>query len=253
MSTYTKEESALQRADTSHFLNIFGGSLKNRLEEEEQQLLEPFIPRLLGSRTTAEIELRRAYAVISAVLRKIVPMSLDAVKRADLAERLRAIEPVVDIHTAHGADQILFLVCVWIRKYCEDDRNNEAAVAVLYACDHIYGALSSVIRADSVSTAVVTSSGSDVATAFAAGAGGYFITEGAFAAAGGSLASLAAADIATAASTAAAAVDYAAHACVAAIADTGSLEKSTMITARRPVIETALHVYEEAFTIAPPC
>jgi hypothetical protein len=74
MHVYTEEERERLCENVCPVLNVFGGSLNARLTDEERQLLAPIIPRLIDSRSTPEVEFRRACLLIDGILRRIVPM-----------------------------------------------------------------------------------------------------------------------------------------------------------------------------------
>ena len=88
---------------SSPILAAIGRGLNDRFDDDERQLLAPLIHRLVGSRANPEIERKRAYAMADTAIREIAPMGLDAVKWTDLADRMRAIAPIVDMSSAQAA------------------------------------------------------------------------------------------------------------------------------------------------------
>jgi hypothetical protein len=80
-----------------------GRALNDRLDDEERQLLEPLILRLVGTSSTRQHDLCRTYVYLDAVVREIVPMGLDAVTWRDLGDRLRGLAPIVDETSARAA------------------------------------------------------------------------------------------------------------------------------------------------------
>lgn len=87
-------------------LSSFGRFINDGWLPEERQLLIPLIPRLVGSQGPIEVEHRRAYMLVDATLRTIVPMSLEAMQWTDLANRLREIDQVTDKRTAQRAYRV---------------------------------------------------------------------------------------------------------------------------------------------------
>jgi hypothetical protein len=73
-------------------------------DEDRNRLLKPLIPRLVGSRSTADVEQRRSYLALDWLVRVHTPAWLDL--REDLkphAATLRALAPIVDLKTAKVA------------------------------------------------------------------------------------------------------------------------------------------------------
>lgn len=87
-------------------LATHGMRLNDRYDDEERQLLVPLLPRLGGTRSTLEVERRRSLCLVDAAVREIVPLGLAAVGWTDLADRLRAISPIVDTASARAANKI---------------------------------------------------------------------------------------------------------------------------------------------------
>ncbi len=71
--------------------------------DDERQQLKRFILPLIGSAASPETEQRRAYLASDRAVRVFAALALDAVGRADHAQALRALEPVVDEATAARA------------------------------------------------------------------------------------------------------------------------------------------------------
>jgi hypothetical protein len=73
-------------------------------DADRNRILKPFIPRLVGSRSTRAVEERRSYLALDWLIRVHTPMWLDL--REDLkphATVLRALEAIHDIATATAA------------------------------------------------------------------------------------------------------------------------------------------------------
>ncbi len=80
-----------------------GIRLNDRFTDEERQLLAPLIPKLVGTRSTRAVELRRMYSLVDYSVRVIVPMAMDVVGWKDLGDRLRSISEITDEQSAGTA------------------------------------------------------------------------------------------------------------------------------------------------------
>jgi len=147
--------------------------LNDRFTDDERQLLAPLIPRLVGTRAP-ELESKRAYAMVDAAIRELAPMGLDAVKWTDLADRMRAIAPIVDLASANAA----LAICREIRSEAWDTRKKSAAAyaaadAAAYAADaaDAYAAAYAYADADAAADAADAAAyAADAAAAYAADA-----------------------------------------------------------------------------------
>jgi hypothetical protein len=63
-------------------------------------------PMLVGTRSTPEVERRRAYLLADRAVRVIAPMALDAAGLHDHAATLRGLDPVTDEGTARAAKAV---------------------------------------------------------------------------------------------------------------------------------------------------
>jgi hypothetical protein len=73
-------------------------------DEDRNRILKPFIPKLVGSRSTAKVEEHRSYLALDWLIRVYTPMWLNL--RYDLkphAATLRALDAIQDIATAEAA------------------------------------------------------------------------------------------------------------------------------------------------------
>ena len=75
----------------------------DRCNEEQRQELKQYIPRLVGSRATPEIEAKRAYLAADFAVRVAAPIALELGGYKDHAAALRALAQVVDKETASAA------------------------------------------------------------------------------------------------------------------------------------------------------
>jgi hypothetical protein len=93
----------------SPLLTSFMISLNDNLPDADRdRLLKDFIPRLVGTNTTAEAEMRRSFLALDWMVRELTPAYLDQVPElADHAQRLRALPPLTSIESAQAADEIV--------------------------------------------------------------------------------------------------------------------------------------------------
>ena len=73
-------------------------------DEDRNRLLKPLIPRLVGSRSTPEVEKQRSYLALDWLIREFLPTWLEQVDslRAHAVE-IRALETIRDIESAKAA------------------------------------------------------------------------------------------------------------------------------------------------------
>jgi len=65
--------------------------------------LADLAPHLVGTRSTPEVERRRAYVLADHAVRAFAPLALDAAGLTDEANELRALSPIQDAAAAHAA------------------------------------------------------------------------------------------------------------------------------------------------------
>jgi len=65
--------------------------------------LADLAPHLVGTRSTPEVERRRAYVLADHAVRAFAPLALDAAGLTGEADRLRALSPIQDAAAAHAA------------------------------------------------------------------------------------------------------------------------------------------------------
>ncbi|MCA1833061.1 MAG: hypothetical protein ABR520_11365 [Mycobacteriales bacterium] len=242
-------------ACASPVLSAIGRRLNDRFDDEERQLLLPLRIALIGTRTTYQHDVRRAYVYLDAVIREIVPMGLDAVTWRDLGDLLRDLAPIVDESSAKAARA----VSIEVRD--EARRRRAAYVVAAYAA----------AAADADAYAAAVAAAADAA-AVAAAADAY---DAAYAAAVAYVAAVAAAavaadaavaaavvaadaDAAAAAAAASVAADAYADAAVAAGAVDAYAKKTPedrariRLLARCPIIEATVRAFERAIATEAP-
>jgi hypothetical protein len=160
-------------------LTAFALRINDRMPDRPRQRLLPYVPRLAGSRSDPDRELRRGFLAADRAVRVFAPLALDAAGLGGEAAALRGLAEVSDAATARSA-------------YAATDAAADAAAYAPYAYAAAYAA-----------------------TAYAADAASYAAAAYAYAAAGGDAAA-AAASAAYAAADAAAYAAYAAYAADAA-------------------------------------
>jgi hypothetical protein len=79
------------------------GKAGDKLRDE---ILKPLLPKLLGTRGSRQLMVRRAYLAANAAVHEYAPAALEARKRPDLAKRLREAPEIVDRESALKARDI---------------------------------------------------------------------------------------------------------------------------------------------------
>jgi len=87
-------------ACSSPVIAAYARVLNDRLNDEDRQLLVPFIPRLTGTTAPIEMERKRAFLAVDWSIRKTMPILLDAFGCNAEAESLRNLRPVTDSDSA---------------------------------------------------------------------------------------------------------------------------------------------------------
>lgn len=75
-------------------ISAFVRRLNDSLGDEQRQELKPFLPRLLDTKATREVELRRAFAAADWAVRSGAPAALRACGLNDEAAKLEALDPL---------------------------------------------------------------------------------------------------------------------------------------------------------------
>jgi len=101
--------------------------------------LADLAPRLVGTRSTPEVEQRRAYVLADHAVRAFAPMALDAAGLVGEAEKLRALDPIRDRDTATHAIHAAYAA------YAADGA--AAAAHAAWAAAHAAGAATHAIHA----------------------------------------------------------------------------------------------------------
>ncbi|HEY4099569.1 MAG TPA: hypothetical protein VGM20_01695 [Gemmatimonadales bacterium] len=83
-------------ACVSPVIRRFGMGLNDRWSDADRQLLVPFIPRVIGTRTTDADELTRKFMALDWAYRTAAPAAFRLLKLDEQAERLATIAPIVD-------------------------------------------------------------------------------------------------------------------------------------------------------------
>jgi hypothetical protein len=164
--------------------------LNDRLPNDETRtrLLKPLLVKLIGSRSTPEVERKRAYLAADWAVREGTPLALESAKLPDEAAKLRALPPIVDVESARVGKEAARAV---------RDKARTAADAA-YAAYAAYAAADAAY-ADAADAAAAAADAADAAYAAAYAAAAY----AAYAAAAAAAYAAAAADAAYAAAAAA--------------------------------------------------
>jgi hypothetical protein len=80
-------------------------SLNDRIADDKTrtEILSPLLPRIVGTRASRDVMVRRGFVAADMAVRVFAPMALEARGRLDLAATLRACAPIVDIASARSA------------------------------------------------------------------------------------------------------------------------------------------------------
>jgi hypothetical protein len=122
-------------------LAAYGRSLNDVMGEGPEgdalrdRYLGDIAPLLVGTRSTPEVERRRAYLLADRAVRVIAPMALEAVDLHDHAATLRALAPVTDAATARAAYAAATVGCAAARAaaYAAARAARAAGAAAAYA------------------------------------------------------------------------------------------------------------------------
>ena len=87
----------------SPVIAAYGRALNDRLPDELRPHLTPYIPRLIGTRASREVEIRRGYVAADVAVRVFAPRALRARGLVVEAVRLESLEQIVDTATAERA------------------------------------------------------------------------------------------------------------------------------------------------------
>ncbi len=208
-------------------LTGFGIRLNDRFTDEERQLLAPLIPKLVWTRSSRSVELRRSYSLIDSSVRAITPMAMDVVGWKDLGDRLRALSEITDEQSARAARSTAGEV--------RDEASKRRYSGHAYA-----GAATSAADAGAYAYAAAAA-----AYAEAEADAAYAAYAEADAADAAYAAAYAAADAAAGAAAATADADAGAYASAAAYTPS----RARRLEARRPVILATIAAFEKAIAI----
>lgn len=95
----------------SPVLAAFGRILNDGLGDGDRQLLRPFIHRLVGTVASTDVERQRAYVLLDAATRQVVPIAMDILASDvagldDLAAVLRGLPPLTSEETSSANLQV---------------------------------------------------------------------------------------------------------------------------------------------------
>jgi hypothetical protein len=134
-------------------------------DAERTRLLVPLLPRIVGSRASREIELRRAYLAADFSVRVGVPIALDAVGQHECATTLRALPEIADAATARAALAVTRAADAYYAEYAAADAYYAAtaATAATYAATAAAAFASTAASAAYAATAAASSAYEDAA------------------------------------------------------------------------------------------
>jgi hypothetical protein len=115
-------------------VGAFARRLNDTLDKADRQRLREFIPALVKSKATREVEIRRGFVAADHAVRVIAPLAMEVIKRPDLAKMLRDCSPIVDKATAIAARDVATKVRGAAAAYAAADAAAaDAADAAAYA------------------------------------------------------------------------------------------------------------------------
>ena len=156
-------------------LSAFGRRLNDEMGIGAQgdvlraKYLSDLAPRLVGTRSTPEVELRRALVFADGAVRVLAPLAMEAAGRVAAADALRALSPVIDRDTADRAAAAARAAYAAVN--AADAAAANAAYSAVAAADYAaaHAAGHAAVHADYAATATAAAGG---ATATAGGADG---------------------------------------------------------------------------------
>ena len=156
-------------------LSAFGRRLNDEMGIGAQgdalraKYLADLAPRLVGTRSTPEVELRRALVFADGAVRVLAPLAMEAAGRVAAADALRALSPVIDRDTADRAAAAARAAYAAVN--AADAAAANAAYSAVAAADYAaaHAAGHAAVHADYAATATAAAGG---ATATAGGADG---------------------------------------------------------------------------------
>ena len=90
-------------ACTSPVIAAYVRILNDEMSDTERQCLVAYIPRLVGTTATPQVEVRRAYMAADTAVRVFAPAGLRAAGITEQAERLAGLPEIVDVAAAWAA------------------------------------------------------------------------------------------------------------------------------------------------------
>jgi hypothetical protein len=145
----------------SPVLTNFCIRLNDRWRDDERQSLLAVIPKLVGTRGDEARHKRQAFTIVDGFIRELVPAVLDDRKWNDLAEKLRACAPIVNVETARAAK----VVCAEVRDEARKRRSAAASASDDDAADADAYAYASAAAADAAADAAYAAAAAAYAAA----------------------------------------------------------------------------------------
>jgi hypothetical protein len=91
----------------SPLLTDFCVSWNDAMNDEDRQILKPFIPRLVNTRASAAVEMQRSWMALDWYCRVSAPAWLRLARLVKEAEAIEATAPIVDTKSARAAQSAL--------------------------------------------------------------------------------------------------------------------------------------------------
>jgi hypothetical protein len=132
----------------------FVRAMNDQLPDEERGRLKPYLAKLVGTRLTKAVELKRAFYLADSAVRVFAPLALRAAGLTKEAEKLESLSPLVDEVTARAAYSAAYSAAraAYSAAYSAARAAYSAADSAAYSADSAadsaaYSAASSAARA----------------------------------------------------------------------------------------------------------
>jgi len=157
-------------------LSAFGRGLNDGMGKGAEgdvlraKYLSDLAPRLVGTRSTPEVELRRALVFADEAVRVLAPLAMEAAGRVVAADALRALSPVIDWDTADRAAAAAR--AAWAAVNAADAADAADAYAAANAAYAAYAAWAAGLAAEAGAAHAAYAANAAYAAAYAGGADG---------------------------------------------------------------------------------
>jgi hypothetical protein len=106
VSVFAREPFTDAPTCVSPVLRTYGMALNDQWDDEQRQLLKPFIPRMVGTAGDG-LDETRSYLALDWLIRTYTPAWLDLAGLTEVAAELRALRQIVDMVAAEAAGPVV--------------------------------------------------------------------------------------------------------------------------------------------------